>query len=397
MAGLFASTVLSMWTLDQSRRHLNHGSFGATPIAVLEKQAEWIRQLESSPPRFMINDLPEALDRARRATARFVGGDEEGLVFVRNASTGVASVLRSMEPFLGPGDEIVTNAHDYNAVRQMLRFLEARIGVIIRVAQVPFPVRGPQEVAAAVLNQLTERTRLVVIDHITSPTGLIFPVEKIVDQLEPDVPVLVDGAHGPGQVPLDLGSLGASWYTGNLHKWVCAPKGAGFLLTRSDRRDMTIPTVISHGWNAKVPTGSSRYRMLFDWLGTDDFSPWLVVPDAIDVMASTTVGGWPALMERNHRLILNARERLLARWPQPEPAPAPMVGSMATIFLPDSSEPDPGGELSPLMGKLDRDGFEVIVSLWPAWPRQLLRVSAHVYNDLDEYEALVGALIEPSS
>ena len=216
-----------MWSLSPDVLHLNHGSFGAVPIPVQDRQTEWRRRWEANPTAFVHNDLGPALATARRALAGFAGADEAGLAFVRNASQGVAAVLGSIAPTLVAGDEILTTDHDYNAVRQTLEHTAARVGATVRVVAVPFPVDKPDTVVDAVLGAVAERTRLVVIDHITSPTGLVIPIERIVSVLEPDVPVLVDGAHGPGQVDLGLNALGASWYTGNLHKWVCAPKGSG--------------------------------------------------------------------------------------------------------------------------------------------------------------------------
>jgi isopenicillin-N epimerase len=381
-----------MWSLDPHRHHLNHGSFGAVPTKVLETQQQWVRKLEANPTSFMMSELPIALDRAREAVAGFVGADPAGIVFVPNASTGVAAVLRSIEPQLAPGDEVVTTAHDYNAVRQMLVYMAERTGAQVVVAQAPFPVASPGEVEDSVLAAVSDRTRLVVVDHITSPTGLVFPIDSIVARLEPDIPVLVDGAHGPGQVPLGLDGMGASWYTGNLHKWVCAPKGAGFLHTRADRRDMTVPTVISHGFNAALAEGSSRYHALFDWTGTDDFSPYLSAPAALEAVAGADPSGWDGVMRRNHELALAARSGLARMVGADLPAPDSMVGSMAAIQLPDATTPDPGGDLSPLMTVLDEEGFEVIVIHWPRWPRQLLRVSAYLYNDIEEYQELGKAL-----
>ena len=382
-----------MWALDPDRVHLNHGSFGATPVPVLEAQQRLVTRMEAAPNRFMINELPELLDRSREITARFVGADSAGLVFVTNASAGIAAVLRSIEPLLSTGDEIVTQAHDYNAVRQMLRHLADRHELTIRVAEVPFPIDSPKEALDAVLAVVTGRTRLVVVDHITSPTGLILPIAEIVEELEPDIPVLVDGAHGPGQVPLDLQSLGASWYAGNLHKWVCAPKGAGFLHTRADKRDLTVPTVISHGWNAEVPDGSSRYRERFDWTGTDDFTPWLVVPEAIAVIGAAHEDGWPGVMARNHQMVLTGRDLVADALGVDNPVPEEMLGSMAPISLPARDLPDPGGDLSPLMFELLEAGFETLISIWPAWPSELLRLSAHLHNSPDDYTALANALV----
>lgn len=304
----------------------------------------------------------------------------------------MASVLRSMEPFLGPGDQLLTTAHDYNAVRQILHFTGQRTGAEVVVAMVPFPIDNPPQVTHAILNRVTARTKLAVVDHVTSPTALIFPVEKIVSSLEPEVPVLVDGAHGPGQVGVDLDSLGASWYAGNLHKWVCAPKGAAFLHTRADRLEMTIPTVISHGFNAPVDRPEERYQLLFDWLGTDDFSACAVVPDVLRLVHALEPGGWETLMKRNHDLILEGRRVVGDAVGADLPAPEEMVGSMASIVLPDREGPAPGGELSPLMGELLDAGFAALVMNWPSWPNQLLRLSAHHYNTVEDYQALAELL-----
>jgi isopenicillin-N epimerase len=381
-----------MWALAPGTHHLNHGSFGAVLHEVLDVQTEWQRRFEADPTRFVFRELQPAMDRARDAVADFVAADPVGLVPVRNATTAVASVLRSFEPLLRPGDQLLTTAHDYNAVRQILRFTAERTGAEVTVAQIPFPIEDPIQVTKAVLAAVTERTRLAVTDHVTSPTALVFPIEAIVSALEPEVPVLVDGAHGPGQVPLAIDDLGASWYTGNLHKWVCAPKGAAFLHSRSDRIEMTVPAVISHGYNAEVEGPEDRYRALFDWLGTDDFSAWAVVPDALRVMAALEPGGWDGVMKRNHDLVLEGRRVLSQAVGIPVAAPDEMVGSMASVILPDASGPDQGSELSPLMDELFNAGFSSLVMNWPKWPRQLLRISAHLYNTADDYIALADRL-----
>lgn len=381
-----------MWALSPGVRHLNHGSFGAVPIPVREDQARWRALWDADPTGFVYRDLVPGLERSRIALSGFLGADPRGLAFVRNASQGVASVIRSIEDSLTPGDEIVTTSHDYNAVRQTLEFSARRTGAKVRVVAVPFPIEDPADVTRLVCGAVGERTRLVVLDHITSPTALVYPVEEIVSVLEPEVPVLVDGAHGPGQVALDLDDLGASWYTGNLHKWVCAPHGAAFLHTRSDRLDQTVPTVISHAWNAPLIDGASRYLGLFDWTGTDDFSPWLVIPEALEVVGALEPGGWPALIERNHQLALAARSLLCTALEISSPAPDSMIGTMAAVPLPDFDGADPGGLLSPLNDELIDDGFETIVGFWPGWPYQVLRISAHHYNDLGEYQALAEHL-----
>jgi isopenicillin-N epimerase len=301
-------------------------------------------------------------------------------------------VVRSIEPALEAGDELLTTAQDYNAVRQMLEYSAERHEAKVVVAEVPFPVESPNQVTEAVLSKAGPRTKLAVIDHITSPTALIYPVGEMVAALEPHVPVLVDGAHGPGQIDLNVDEIGASWYTGNLHKWTCAPKGSAFLHARADRRPETVPTVISHGRNAPMPEIGDRYRLLFDWLGTDDFSQWLVVPDALSAVGALEPGGWATLRKRNHELVLAARRLLASSVGSKLPAPDEMIGTMAAIRLPDRGGEHPGGELSPLMDDLIDAGFETLVMNWPSWPSQLLRVSAHHYNRLEEYEALAKVL-----
>jgi isopenicillin-N epimerase len=381
-----------MWALEPGSHHLNHGSFGAVLEEVLELQTEWRERFEANPSRFVFRELQTAIDTAREALAGFVGADPAGIAPVRNATTGVASVLRSIETGIGPGDQLLTTGHDYNAIRQILRFTAERTGAEVVVAEVPFPIEDPGDVTEVVLGAVTPSTRLAVIDHVTSPTALVYPIEEIVAALEPRVPVLVDGAHGPGQVPLDLERLGASWYTGNLHKWTCAPKGAGFLHTRADRRVSTVPPVISHGYNAPLGDAGDRYQLLFDWLGTDDFSAWAVVPDALRLVASMEPGGWEAVMRRNHDLAVEARRVIATAVGTPLPAPDHMIGSMASILLPDATGPDPGGDLSPATDVLFDRGWFALVMNWPSWPAQLLRISAHLYNTLDEYQSLAVTL-----
>jgi isopenicillin-N epimerase len=210
--------------------------------------------------------------------------------------------------------------------------------------------------------------------------------------LEPDVPVLVDGAHGPGQVELALDDLGASWYAGNLHKWVCAPRGAGFLHTRRDRIEMTVPAVISHGYNAAVADEVERYHALFDWLGTDDFSSWAVLPEVIDLVGALDPGGWEGIMKRNHDLVLEGRRIIAAVAGTAPPAPDEMIGSMASVILPDATGAPVRGDQSALMDRLSEGGFSVIVAIWPEWPSQLIRLSAHLYNEVDDYVALAEVL-----
>jgi isopenicillin-N epimerase len=387
------------WTLDPALVFLNHGSFGACPTAVLAVQAGLRAELEANPVAFLGRSLKDRLDVARVRLAAFLGADPDDLAFVPNATAGVASVLRSLR--FAPGDEILTTDHEYNAALNMARFAAARDGARVAVARVPLPTSGPDEVAERVLAAVGPRTRLVMVSHVTSPTALVLPVERLVAILEGrGIPVLVDGAHGPGMLPLDLASLGASFYAGNLHKWVCAPKGAAFLHVRRDRQAAIRPLAISHGANDPRP-GRSTFRKEFDWTGTADPTSYLAVPAALDAVGRMVSGGWPAVMTRNARLAAVARPTLASAAGRPVLAPEAMIGAMAALELP----PDRGFALrgpadpDPLQARLlEIAAIEVPVHSWPRDPaagerrHRLLRVSAHLYNDAGEYVHLAEAL-----
>jgi len=382
------------WTLDPQVEFLNHGSFGACPRRVLDLQQELRARMERQPVLFLSRELEPLLDEARSALARFVGADADDLAFVPNATSGVNTVVRSLR--LGPGDEVLTTDHAYNACRNALRVLEPA-GVRVVTAAVPWPGVTPARVASAVLAAVTPRTRLALIDHVTSPTGLVFPVETLVRALaERGVDTLVDGAHAPGMLPLDVRRIGAAYYTGNCHKWLCAPKGAGFLHVRRDRQDGVLPLAVSHGFNS-TRTDRSRFRLLFDWGGTDDPTPFLCIPEAIRFLASLVPGGWPALMQRNRELALAGRALLCESLGIPEPAPAEMIGTLAAVPLPDSEGPPPvaGSMNDPLQRTIfDQHRVEVPIFVFPQYPRRLVRIAAQLYNSRGQIERLARALRE---
>jgi isopenicillin-N epimerase len=298
------------WRLDPDVAFLNHGSYGACPTPVLEAQQALRQRMEAEPVRFLTGDLPGLLDAARKDVAAFLRADPEGLAFVSNATTGVNAVLQSLR--FKPGDELVTNDHEYNATINAMRAVANRDGARLVIARIPFPIAGPGEVLDSILGVVTERTRLVFVSHVTSPTALVLPVHELVAELDRrGIDTLVDGAHAPGMVPVDVDGLGAAYWTANGHKWLCGPKGSAVLWVRADRRDRIHPLVVSHGANDPL-TDRTRFRAEFDWVGTQDPTAFLALPVAIEWMAASTPGGggWPEVMAANHALAVGARDRI---------------------------------------------------------------------------------------
>jgi isopenicillin-N epimerase len=392
----FASFAAA-WDIEAGIDFLNHGSFGACPREVLAYQRELIAEMERQPIRFLTRRMQPLLDESRRILCGILGAPERDVVFVQNVTAGVNCVLRSL--LFRPGDEILVTNHDYNACRNAAAFVAGQVGAKVIVAEIPLPISSPRQVVDAVMKNFTPQTKMAVLDHITSPTALIFPVEELTRRLqERGVEVLIDGAHAPGMVPLNLQELGAAYYTGNCHKWLCAPKGAGFLYVRPDRQEGIYPPIISHGYNSPRP-GYSRFQDLFDWPGTLDPTPWLCVGRSIRFLEKLLPGGLAALMRRNHELAVWARRLLVEKAGLTPVGLEEMLGSMAAFQLPDdpaegnldaSTSPTPTHRLS---GKLwEDDHIEVPVYYWPAAPRLILRISAQAYNTPEQYLRLAEAV-----
>jgi isopenicillin-N epimerase len=381
------------WTLDPGVVFLNHGSFGACPRVVQEAQAELRARMERQPVQFLWRDLPDLLDAAREELATFLKVDSDDLVFIANATAGVNAVVRSLH--LSPGDELLTTDHDYNACRNVLAEAASRVGAKVVVAKVPFPVRDESQIIESILAAVTPRTRLAMIDHITSPTALVFPVAKIIRALEAHgIETLVDGAHAPGAVPLDIGHLRPAYYTGNLHKWVCAPKGAAFLWAQPDRQEALRPPIVSHGENTRRP-GRSPFHDRFDWPGTLDPTAWLSVPAALKWGASVFPGGWDELRDHNRLLASAGRALIAGRLAVNLPCPNELLASMATIPLPEPLQQPPpnGARYDPVQNRIHDDyGVEVPIVRWGEPRRRYIRISAQAYNSTEDYRALAEAL-----
>ena len=370
-------------------------------MPVLAAQQSWRDRMETEPVRFLSADLPGLLDAARISVASFLRADPDGLAFVANATTGVNTVLRSLE--FKAGDEILTTDHGYNATINAMRAVATAAGARVVVATIPFPVQGPDQMIDRLLRAVTARTRLVVISQVTSPTALIVPVADIVAELVlRGIDTLVDGAHAPGMMPLDLDALGAAYWTGNGHKWLCGPKGTAMLWVREDRRDLIHPLVVSHGANAPR-SGRSRFRHEFDWVGTADPSGYLALPGAIEWMGSVAAPngtGWPGLMAANHELAIAGRDRIASALGIEPPAPDSMLGAMASLLIAGIPADDDRVEGFRRSLEID-DRIQVPIGVWPVpaarsaavEPRVLVRLSAQRYNDAGDYDRLAAALV----
>ncbi len=384
----------NLWLLDPTVTFLNHGSFGSCPIPVLDEQRRIRERMEKEPIQFFVRYLEPLLDEARASLAAFLGANLDNLVFVPNATTGINAVLRSLK--FGHGDELLVTDHEYNACRNVLNYVAECSGASVQVVHLPFRPENDSEIWQCLESKINEKTKLLLIDHVGSQTALVFPVQKIAEECRKrNVLLLVDGAHAPGMIPLNLEQIGADFYTGNCHKWICAPKGAAFLYVRPEWQEQIRPTTISHGANSPR-SDRSRFLIEFAWTGTGDPSAVLCVPKALKVMEGLMPNGWPQIMERNKKLATEAGKLLQKVLPENEILPEPkMQGSMLSLKLPNSNGTGPSSPLygDPLQDALLADfQIEVPVIPWPAPPSRVLRISAQLYNSLPQYQKLGEAL-----
>lgn len=367
----------SAWALDPDLAYLNHGGFGATPVRVLARQQAWRDAMERNPVGFLVHQLPELLGGVRAEISQFLRADPEGLVFVDNATTGTQTVIAQTR--LAPGDELLTTDQCYPAVLAQLGRAADMTGAVVRIAPVPLPADSEQAVAEAVLSHLTPRTRLLVVDHVASCSGLVFPVQQIVDHCrQQGVPVLIDGAHASGMLPVDLGKLGADFWVGNMHKWVCAPKASAVLHVTPAGRETLRPLVASHGW-------SEGYQPSFDWTGTRDPTAMLAIPAALAFFGQA---GWQAVRHHNNELVRRGAELVAKRLGASLPVADGLAAAMRLVPLP---APLTEAEARALERRLMADhGVVVPVTFLGGW--RWLRLSAQLYNTLSDYERLADAL-----
>lgn len=384
------SPLAGHFRLDPSIVYLNHGSFGACPTQVIEAQAKHRDRVEADAVRFYVDDLWAMMDRSRRALAPIAGCDASDLVFVDNATTGVTTVLHNL--YLKPGDEILTTAHEYTACLNNVREYARRRGACPTITYLPWPKPTENDVFDCVMSGISSRTRVALISLVTSSTGFRLPVERLIYHLNArGIDTILDAAHGPGCVPLQVGEWNAAWTTGNCHKWLFAPKGSAFLHVRRDKQDGFRPMVLSNDAErleaASARTKRPAWHHEFDYCGTDDMTAKLSIADACAFIGTVLPGGIDAVMEHNRAMCLQARDTVCGALGVSPPVPDAMLGPMAAIELPDTS-PD----AQSVKDALYHD-WKIQIPVWDTpGGRTVVRLSAQIYNTDEQYAYLAEAL-----
>ncbi len=396
---IFGHALLDEFPLERDAIYLNHGTVGVTPKAVMRARAAIVETIERHPARFMLRELMRldastaataaaAAPRLREAAATVAGFlrcEPDGLVFVDNATSGIVAVLRSLS--LAPGDEILLPDHAYGGVARAATFIAGERGATVTTFALPFPEATPDATIAALAAAITPRTRVAIVDHVTSETALVMPLAAMAAACRArGVAVLVDGAHAPGAIDVDLAAMAASgvdWYVGNLHKWAFAPRATGVLWAAPARRRGLHPAVLSWG------VTNDDWLAEFDWTGTRDPSPWLAAPAGLAFMTERL--GIDAMRAHNHRLAFDGARLLASRWGTTFDTPEAMIGCMAAVALPDRA----GAATPAEAGRLrDRLLFEHRIEV-PVLARAgalYVRLSAQVYNAMTDVERLADAV-----
>ncbi|MBV8836309.1 MAG: aminotransferase class V-fold PLP-dependent enzyme [Alphaproteobacteria bacterium] len=371
----FGAAIRHAWDLDPTVAYLNHGSFGVTPRTVLEAQAKWRHEIERSPAAFMARARAGLLRDAAAPVAEYLGAQPEDLAFMENATSAANAVLRSLA--FSPGDEILVTSLGYRAVNHAAAYVATRAGATLVEAKITLPVGGADDIVAAVTAKLSARTRLVVLDHIASQSAIVLPIEPLIAAARGvGAQVLIDGAHVPGQLTLDIPALGADYYVANLHKWLFVPRGCAVLWAPKARQDGLQPLTISHGYG-------QGFLAEFDWTGTRDLSGWLCAPEGI---AAHRRLGAERLMERNRAFAREMATMLARRFGTGLAAPLDMFAAMAVVRLPDS--PRDFLEVTAWL----RETHRIEAPVWRIDGALWVRIGAQAYNEPADYERLAAAI-----
>lgn len=365
--------------LDPDITFLNHGSYGACPKPVFDTFQNWQREVEQNPVEFIGMRLPDLLAESRRKLAPYLGTDADNIVYVKNATFGMNIVARSLK--LNAGDEVLTTDHEYGAVNNAWQFNCDRQGAIYKQQPIPLPIEDPIDVVDQLWAGITDKTKVISISHITSPTALIFPVAEVCKRArQAGIITVIDGAHAPGQIDLNMEEIGADYYTGNAHKWLSAPRGAAFLYAHPDRQDALDPLSISHGWH-RPNSDQSQFLDYFSVTGTDDYASYLSVPNAIEFQAQNN---WPDVRTACKKLLQEAESRILALSGFPPISPDSMYAQLRAIPI--------KGSVSDYAHLWDTHKIIVPILEWNG--HTFVRISIQAYNTPEDVDHLIDVLTD---
>lgn len=377
------NTLKQQFLLDPTVTFLNHGSFGATPRPVFETYQKWQRRLERQPVQFLINELPDLLAEARSILGHYLHAEADSLVYIPNATFGLNIVARSLN--LSAGDEVLTTDHEYGACNNVWQFVSEKRGFVYKKQSIPLPLESDETLVETFWQGVTSRTKVIFLSHISSATAVRFPIAAICHRArEAGIRTVIDGAHAPGQIPLDLQNIGADFYFGNAHKWLCSPKGAAFLYTRPEHHSLLEPLVVGWGWGKERSfTFGSDYLDYLQYLGTDDLSSYLSVPAAI---AFQEAHNWDTVRQQCHALLTAALERIQQLTGLTSPYPhASFYHQLAIAPLP------PIVDLITFKAELyDKYRIEIPCTQWH--DSQFIRISIQGYNSSEDVDILLDAL-----
>ena len=369
--------LADQYLLDPDVVYLNHGSFGAVPRPVFESYQHWQKELEANPVYFLGTRLPDLLYQSRERLGAFFNAAPDDLTFAPNVTYALNIVTRSLK--LHAGDAVLTTDHEYGAINRAWRFNCGKSGAELVSQQISVPVTDPAAVVEQIWSGVDERTKVIALSHVTSPSALILPVEEICRRArDAGIITVVDGAHAPGQLDLDMEEIGADFYGGNCHKWLSSARGAGFLYARPERQSLLEPLVVSHGWDREVP-GDSLFQDYFTSVGTIDPAAYLSVPAAIDFQEQND---WPQVRSACHQLLQESEQRILEMSGLPPISPPSMWGQMRLVLLP--------GKIEAYQKLWEEDRIIVPVGQHGGQPG--VRISVQAYNSPDDLDILIGAL-----
>ena len=374
--------LADQYLLDPDVVYLNHGSFGAVPRPVFESYQHWQKELEANPVYFLGTRLPDLLDQSRERLGAFLNAAPDDLTFVPNVTYALNIVTRSLK--LHAGDAVLTTDHEYGAINRAWRFNCRKSGAELVSQQISVPVTDPAAVVEQIWSGVDERTKVIALSHVTSPSALILPVEEICRRArDAGIITVVDGAHAPGQLDLDMEEIGADFYGGNCHKWLSSARGAGFLYARPERQSLLEPLVVSHGWDREVP-GDSLFQDYFTSVGTIDPAAYLSVPAAIDFQEQND---WPQVRQACHQLLIETEQRILEMSGLPPISPQSMWAQMRVVLLP--------GNIEAYQRLWEEDRIVIPVGQHGGQPG--VRISVQAYNSPADLETLIRALKKGAS